>query len=207
VIHTSTSEVYGTAQYVPIDEVHRLQGQSPYSASKIGADKLAESFHRSFGLPVATLRPFNTYGPRQSARAVIPTIISQALTQREIRLGALDPMRDFTFIEDTVEGFLQISTCPDVEGQEINIGSGDCISIGNLAAKILAVVGRDLPVVTENERLRPVHSEVMRLHADAEKARKLLGWQARVSLDQGLQRTLDWIREHLDLYRPDVYEV
>lgn len=207
VIHTSSSEVYGTAQYVPINEAHPLKGQSPYSASKIGADKLAESFHRSFGLPVATLRPFNTYGPRQSARAVIPTIISQALTQSEVRLGALDPMRDFTFVEDTVEGFLQMSTCLDVEGQEINIGSGDCISIGDLAAKVLSLVGRDLPIVAENQRLRPRHSEVMRLHAGTEKARELLGWQPLTSLDEGLQRTIDWIGAHLDLYRPDVYEV
>jgi dTDP-glucose 4,6-dehydratase len=207
VIHTSTSEVYGTAQYVPIDEIHPLQGQSPYSASKIGADKLAESFHRAFGLPVATLRPFNTYGPRQSARAVIPTIISQALSRQEIRLGSLAPERDFTFVEDTVEGFLQIGTHSGVEGQEFNIGSDECISIGSLATKIMAIVGRDLPVVTESERLRPARSEVMRLHAGTEKARRLLGWQAQVSLDEGLQRTLDWIRQHSDLYRPDIYEV
>jgi NAD dependent epimerase/dehydratase len=207
VVHTSTSEVYGTAQYVPIDEAHPLQGQSPYSASKIGADKIAESFCRSFDLPVATLRPFNTYGPRQSARAVIPTIISQALASDAIRLGALDPLRDFTFVEDTVEGFLRAGWFESSVGQEINIGAGDCISIGDLAQKILALTGRDLPIICEDQRLRPPQSEVMRLHAGTEKARSLLGWEPRVPLDEGLTRTIAWIRERIDLYRPDVYEV
>jgi NAD dependent epimerase/dehydratase len=207
VVHTSTSETYGTAQYVPIDEKHPLQGQSPYSASKIGADKLVESFYRSFGVPVATLRPFNTYGPRQSARAVIPTIIVQALVLDQIRLGALEPQRDFTFVEDTVDGFLRIGFCADVVGQMINIGSEDCISIGDLTRKILGLIGRDLPVLSEDQRLRPSQSEVMRLHANSEKARDLLGWQPRTSLDDGLQRTIDWIQGHIDLYRPGEYEV
>ena len=207
VVHTSTSEVYGTAQYVPIDEDHPLQGQSPYSASKIGADKIAESFYRSFGTPVATLRPFNTYGPRQSARAVIPTIISQALTADVIRLGALDPMRDFTFVEDTVEGFLRTGLRDTVVGQEINLGAGECISIGDLAQKILALVGRDLPITCEQARLRPSQSEVMRLQADTQKARKLLHWEPQVALEEGLQRTIAWIRANLWRYRPDVYEV
>jgi NAD dependent epimerase/dehydratase len=207
IVHTSTSEVYGTAQYAPIDESHPLQGQSPYSASKIGADKIAESFSRSFEVPVATLRPFNTYGPRQSARAVIPTIISQALASDRIRLGALDPMRDFTFVTDTVDGFLRIGWQPEAIGQEINIGASDCISIGDLARRVLSLVGRDLPIVCEEQRLRPPKSEVMRLHAGTHKARQLLGWEPRVSLDEGLQHTIQWIREHLDLYRPDVYEV
>jgi dTDP-glucose 4,6-dehydratase len=207
VVHTSTSEVYGTAQYVPIDEQHPLQGQSPYSASKIGADKIAESFCRSFDVPVATLRPFNTYGPRQSARAVIPTIISQALASDAIRLGALDPLRDFTFVEDTVEGFLRAGWFESAVGQEINIGAGDCISIGDLAQKILILIGRDLPIVCEEQRLRPAQSEVMRLHAGTEKARRLLGWEPRVPLDEGLMRTIAWIREQIDLYRPEVYEV
>lgn len=206
-VHTSTSEVYGTAQYVPIDEVHPLQGQSPYSASKIGADKVVESFYCSFALPVATLRPFNTYGPRQSARAVIPTIITQALICDEIRLGALEPMRDFTFVEDTVEGFLRMADAEEAIGQQINIGAGDCISIGALVDKVLRLVGRDLPVVTEEKRLRPAKSEVMRLHASNAQAHELLGWQPRVSLDEGLARTMEWIRENLGLYRPDVYEV
>jgi NAD dependent epimerase/dehydratase len=207
VVHTSTSEVYGTARYVPIDEAHPLQGQSPYSASKIGADKIVESFYRSFGLPVATLRPFNTYGPRQSARAVIPTIITQALAADQIRLGALDPLRDFTFVADTVEAFLLMGWVPEAVGQEINAGAGDCISIGDLASKILALVGRDLPIVCEDQRLRPPDSEVMRLHAGTARARQVLGWEPRVSLDEGLQRTIDWVRDHLALYRPGVYEV
>jgi NAD dependent epimerase/dehydratase len=207
VVHTSTSEVYGTAQYVPIDETHPLQGQSPYSASKIGADKIAESFYRSFGTPVAIMRPFNTYGPRQSARAVIPAIISQALASDEIRLGALDPMRDFTFVDDTVEGFLRTGTYDSAVGQEVNIGAGECISIGELARKILVLVERDLPIVCEPARLRPSKSEVMRLHADTQRARELLDWEPRVTLDEGIRRTIDWIKANLARYRPDVYEV
>jgi dTDP-glucose 4,6-dehydratase len=207
IVHTSSSEVYGTAQYVPIDEKHPLQGQSPYSASKIGADKIVESFYRSFDLPVATLRPFNTYGPRQSARAVIPTIISQALTSDVIRLGALDPVRDFTFVKDTVDGFLYAGWHKAAVGQEINIGAGDCISIGDLTQKILALIGCDLPIVCEDQRLRPPQSEVMRLYAGTAKARRLIGWEARVSLDEGLQCTIVWMRKNLERYRPDVYEV
>ena len=207
VVHTSSSEVYGTALYTPIDEAHPLQGQSPYSASKIGADKIAESFFRSFGVPVATIRPFNTYGPRQSARAVIPTIAVQALSSEQIRLGALDPVRDFTFVDDTVEGFLQVGRQEAAAGQEINIGSGECISVGELARKILSIVGRDLPIVGEDQRRRPAQSEVLRLHASPDKARQLLGWQAQVSLDDGLRRTVDWLRDHLRLYRPGQYEV
>jgi NAD dependent epimerase/dehydratase len=207
VVHTSTSEVYGTALYVPIDEDHPLQGQSPYSASKIGADKITESFYRSFGLPVATLRPFNTYGPRQSARAVIPTIISQALTSDSIRLGALDPMRDFTYVTDTVDGFLRAGWYKEAVGQEINIGAQECISVGDLARKIMRLVRRELPIVSEDQRLRPSQSEVMRLHAGTGKARKLLHWEPHTSLDDGLQRTIEWIGGHLDLYRPEVYEV
>jgi len=207
VVHTSTSEVYGTAQYVPIDEKHPLQGQSPYSASKIGADKIAESFYRSFGVPVATLRPFNTYGPRQSARAVIPTIISQALTSDAVRLGALDPIRDFMFVDDTVDGFLRMGWYEAAVGQEINIGAGDCISIGDLTHKILTLIGRDLPIVCEQERLRPSQSEVMRLHASIQKARQLILWEPRVSLDDGLQCTIDWVRDHIRWYRPGTYEV
>jgi len=207
VVHTSTSEVYGTAIYAPIDEAHPLQGQSPYSASKIGADKIAESFNRSFGLPVATIRPFNTYGPRQSARAVIPTIITQALAGSEIRLGALDPVRDFTFVEDTVSGFLHVGWHTSAVGQEVNIGGGECISIGDLAAKILALVGRDLPVLGDPQRMRPALSEVLKLHAGADKARQLLGWEAHVGLDEGLRRTIEWIGRNMDRYRPGVYEV
>jgi NAD dependent epimerase/dehydratase len=207
VVHTSSSEVYGTAQYVPIDERHPLQGQSPYSASKIGADKIAESFCRSFEVPVAVLRPFNTYGPRQSARAVIPTIIAQALVSDRIRLGALEPVRDFMFVDDTVEGFLRAGWCEAAVGQEINVGTGDCLSIGDLARRILALVGRDLPIVCEDLRLRPPQSEVMRLRASTEKAHSLLGWQPCVPLEEGLRRTIEWIRDHLELYRPEQYEV
>ncbi|MBN1139908.1 MAG: SDR family NAD(P)-dependent oxidoreductase [Anaerolineae bacterium] len=205
-VHTSTSEVYGTAQYVPIDEQHPLQGQSPYSASKIGADKLTESFYRSFGLPVATLRPFNTYGPRQSARAVIPTIITQALTLDQVRLGALEPRRDLTFVTDTVDAFVRLGAS-GVVGKEINAGTGGSISIGELARKIMHLVGRDLPIVVDEQRLRPAHSEVMHLQADPEKARRLIGWKPQVSLEEGLQRTIEWVRGHMGLYRPTVYEV
>jgi dTDP-glucose 4,6-dehydratase len=207
VVQTSSSEVYGTAQYAPIDEAHPLQGQSPYSASKIGADKLAESFHRSFGVPVAVIRPFNTYGPRQSARAVIPTIIAQALASDRVSLGALDPVRDFTFVSDTVEGFLRVGCHPSAIGQEINVGSGECISIGDLARRILALVGRDLPIECDVQRLRPETSEVRRLHAASSKASSLLGWEPRVSLDEGLRQTIAWISQHRDRYRPNVYEV
>jgi NAD dependent epimerase/dehydratase len=207
VVHTSTSEVYGTAQYSPIDEKHPIQGQSPYSASKIGADELARSFYLSFGVPVAILRPFNTYGPRQSARAVIPTIIVQALSMKQIKLGALEPIRDFTFVDDTVEGFMRMGINTNAVGQVINLGSEECISIGDLAHKILSIMGKDLPILCENQRLRPPLSEVMRLHASTEKARELLGWQPRTSLDEGLKKTIDWIKGHLKLYRPGEYEV
>jgi len=207
IVHTSTSEVYGTAQYTPIDEGHPLQGQSPYSASKIGADKIVESFVRSFELPVATLRPFNTYGPRQSARAVIPTIITQALARDEIRLGSLTPQRDLTFVADTVDGFVRMASHGAAVGQEVNIGADATISIGELANKILRIVGRDLPIVTDEQRLRPAGSEVLRLWADNRKATALLGWRPQVSLDDGLARTVAWIRANLDRYRPGVYEV
>lgn len=207
IVHTSSSEVYGTAQYTPINEQHPLQGQSPYSASKIGADKIAESFHRSFGLPVVTLRPFNTYGPRQSARAVIPTIITQALTCSEIHLGALSPRRDFTFVSDTVEGFFRAGSVPAAIGQELNIGAGECISIEDLVYKIMALIGWELPVMCQEERLRPEQSEVLQLHAEATKARDLLAWEPQVSLTEGLTHTITWISDHLDLYRPGQYEV
>ncbi len=207
IVHTSTSEVYGTAQYTPIDESHPLQGQSPYSASKIGADKIVESFVRSFELPVATLRPFNTYGPRQSARAVIPTIITQALAKDEIRLGSLTPQRDLTFVADTVDGFVRMATHDAAIGQEVNIGADATISIGELAQKILRIVGRELPIVTDEQRLRPAGSEVLRLWADNRKAAELIGWRPQVSLDEGLARTVAWIRDNLSRYRPGVYEV
>lgn len=207
VVHTSTSEVYGTARYTPIDEAHPLQGQSPYSASKIGADKIAESFYRAFNVPVVTLRPFNTYGPRQSARAVIPTIISQALSRDEVHLGSLDTWRDFTFVKDTAEGFLRIAAAENILGQEINIGNNAAISIGDLAEKIFAILGKKTRIVTETQRLRPEKSEVLKLHAANQKAQDLMGWKPQVSLDQGLRLTIEWIKEHLDLFKPDQYTV
>lgn len=206
-IHTSTSEVYGTAQYVPIDEKHPLQGQSPYSASKIGADKIAESYFRSFNVPVATVRPFNTYGPRQSARAVIPTIISQALTKNEISLGSLFPTRDFTYVEDIVDGFIMAAESDKSIGEVINLGSGFEISIGDLAQKILHLLKKDIKIDSESERVRPAKSEVERLIADVSKAKKLLGWESKVSLDEGLQLTIEWFKENIALYTTDRYVV
>lgn len=211
IVHTSTSEVYGTAQYVPIDENHPLQGQSPYSASKIGADKIAESFYRSFEVPVATIRPFNQYGPRQSARAVIPTIITQALTGNTIQLGSLTPTRDFTFVRDTVDAFIAIAESPRSVGEVINIGTGTEISIGDLAKKIIALVDADgdrkISIVSEDRRKRPEKSEVNRLLADITKAKKLIGWQPTFTLDQGLKITVDWISKSLRHYRPKTYEI
>ena len=206
-VHTSTSEVYGTAATERIREDHALQGQSPYSASKIAADKLVESYRRSFDVPAVTVRPFNTYGPRQSARAVIPTIITQALSSPEIRLGSVTPTRDLTFVEDTVRGFMLAATADDVVGREINLGSDAEISIGSLADRINHLVGRSIPIVQEEQRTRPGHSEVQRLHADSTLARERLGWEPRVSLDDGLTRTIAWVREHLDFYRVGTYEV
>ena len=207
-VHTSTSEVYGTARYVPIDEEHPLQGQSPYSASKIAADKLAEAFHLSFGLPVATIRPFNTYGPRQSARAVIPTIITQALTEPEVHLGNLEPTRDFNYVGDIVDGFIRIAERPDAVGQVINIGSGKEISIGNLTSSILDLVGRrDVPVIRDDKRLRPDHSEVERLCADNHKAHETLGWSPSHTLEEGLAQTIEWIRDNLERYRVGAYAI
>jgi len=207
VVHTSTSEVYGTARTVPISEDHPLQGQSPYSASKIGADKLAESFYCSYDLPVATIRPFNAYGPRQSARAVIPTIITQALIRDRIYLGDLTPRRDFTYVADTVDGFLKVAEADRAIGQTINIGSDQEISIGDLAQKIINLVGRNVEILTDKQRLRPKRSEVNRLWADNHKARELLDWLPRTSLDEGLLKTIDWISRHLDCYRPGEYQV
>lgn len=207
VIHTSTSEVYGTALRVPIDEKHPLQAQSPYSASKIGADKLAESFYRSFDTPVVTLRPFNTYGPRQSARAVIPTIIAQALTQDRVQLGNLDARRDLTYVADTVAGFLQVGQTSGVEGETFNLGSGEEISIGDLAQQVLALIGRDVKITIDVERLRPEKSEVQRLLSDNSLARERLGWQPTVRLEEGLSRTIEWVRQNINRFRSDQYQV
>lgn len=204
-MHTSTSEVYGTARYVPIDEAHPLQGQSPYSATKIGADKLAEAFHLSFDLPVVTIRPFNTFGPRQSARAVIPAIITQCLSGETVRLGNLNPTRDLNFVSNTVDGFIAAADAPDAPGQTINLGSGREIRIGDLAELIGRLTATAVHIESENVRIRPEKSEVERLLASNDKAKILLGWFPRVSLEEGLDRTIGWMRAHLDRYRPGVY--
>ena len=205
VVHTSTSEVFGTAQYVPIDEKHPLQGQSPYSASKIGADKIAEGFFRSYKLPVAILRPFNTFGPRQSTRAVIPTMITQALRGKNIRLGSLEPTRDFTFVTDTVDGFIKIAEANGAVGEEINIGTGREISIGDLAEKIIKKTDPNLKVVQEKKRKRPVGSEVLRLCVNNKKARKIMGWKPRYNLDKGLTETIAWFKSNMNLYEHEGY--
>lgn len=192
-VHTSTSEVYGSAAFVPMTEEHPLRGQSPYSATKIGADKLAEAFHLSFGLPVITVRPFNTYGPRQSERAVIPTIIAQVLNGERVRLGNLRPTRDFTYVTDTVGGFIRAAESGEAVGSAVNLGTGSEVSVGELANRIMARVGRTVPVEEEDQRMRPEGSEVDRLCSDNSRARTLLGWQPRVSLDEGLGLTIDWI--------------
>jgi NAD dependent epimerase/dehydratase len=205
-VHTSSSEVYGSALQVPISEAHPLQGQSPYSASKIGADKLAESFYCAFELPVVTIRPFNTYGPRQSARAVIPTIITQALTRESIHLGNQNTRRDFTFVQDTVAGLMKAVDVPGVDGKVFNLGTGCEITIGELAQKIIHKTGRQVEITADPVRLRPERSEVMRLLSDNSLARKTLGWTPEVSLDDGLDRTIEWIKNHLDLYQIGTYE-
>jgi dTDP-glucose 4,6-dehydratase len=207
VVHTSTSEVYGTACYVPIDENHPLQGQSPYSASKIGADKLAEAFYHSYHLPVATIRPFNTYGPRQSARAIIPTVILQALTQSEVRLGNLDPTRDFTYVEDTVEGFIKVAEHPQAVGQVTNIGSGQETSIRQLAATVLELTGKHTPLVQDEQRVRPQSSEVQRLCADNTRARETIGWRPQCQLKEGLVKTICWVEENIGRFHVGEYVV
>ena len=205
-VHTSTSETYGTAQYTPMDEGHPLTGQSPYSASKIGADKIAERYHRSFDVPVSTIRPFNTYGPRQSARAIIPTIVSQALTRSTITLGSLDPVRDFTFVSDTVSGFLSVAASQDAIGTTVNIGFGRGITIKELAHTILSLMGVSLPLKSTEERVRPAASEVRALICDNTKARRTCGWEPQWSLEQGLRETIDFVKKHPELYKPDNYQ-
>jgi NAD dependent epimerase/dehydratase len=207
IVHTSTSEVYGSAEYVPIDESHPLKGQSPYSASKIGADKMAEAFFLSFSTPVVTLRPFNTFGPRQSARAVIPTIISQCLAKEIVKLGGLSPTRDFTYVTDTVSGFIKAATSDAAIGETINLGVGEEISINDLAVVIADLTGRDFQIEQDATRERPPESEVDRLLSDNTRARELLGWMPEVSLKQGLRETIDWLRANQDKYRADEYTV
>jgi len=208
VIHTSTSEVYGTAQYVPIDEKHPVQGQSPYSATKIAADMLAESFQRSFDLPVAICRPFNTYGPRQSARAIIPTIITQIIAKRPIvHLGNTDTTRDFNYVTDVAEGFIKIAESGNAIGEVINIGSGHEISIAELFQKISELLGMNPKLETDVSRVRPPSSEVERLCADNSKARDLLGWEPKVQLDEGLVRTAEWFSKNQDKYKQGIYNI
>jgi len=206
VIHVSTSEVYGTAQYVPIDEKHPLQGQSPYSASKIGADMIAESFYRSFGVPVTIVRPFNTFGPRQSARAVIPTIISQVLTKECVYLGALHPTRDYTYIDDVVEAFIKVASL-GLAGEVINIGSNFEISIGDIARKVMSIMSKSKEVLVDPQRIRPPKSEVERLWCDNTKAKGLLKWEPKIGFDEGLKMTIAWISDSISLYKPELYNV
>jgi NAD dependent epimerase/dehydratase len=206
VVHTSTSETYGTANYVPIDEDHPLQAQSPYAATKIGADKLAQSFHHSYGLPLTTVRPFNTYGPRQSSRAVIPTITAQAIRGTTVKLGHVAPTRDFTYVADTVEGFVRAAECAAV-GQTFNLGSGDEISIGGLVQLVGEILGKELQIEHERGRDRPDSSEVDRLVSDNRRAREVLGWEPTVSLREGLTRTVAWFDANPGPLSPHVYTV
>jgi NAD dependent epimerase/dehydratase len=205
VVLTSTSEVYGSARYVPIDEEHPLHGQSPYAATKIGADALGLSYHRAFDLPVAILRPFNTFGPRQSARAIIPTIISQALTRPVVRLGSLEPRRDLTYVQDTVSGFVSIASCDAAVGRVVNIGRGEDLSIGDLVERIGARLGTPLRVEADPRRIRPAASEVDRLLAGSALARTLWGWEPQYSLDRALDETIAWVRANLGRFRVDAY--
>ena len=207
VVLTSTSEVYGTARYVPIDEDHPLQAQSPYAASKIAADKLGEAFHRSYQLPVSIVRPFNAFGPRQSTRAVIPTIIAQALRENRILLGATSPKRDFTFVKDIVRGFVRIAEVEEAIGEVINLGTGREISIADLALQIASLVGRELNIVTDEQRLRPGGSEVDRLCCNGAKAHRLLGWESQYSLEEGLRITIEWLKASNELEDPRRYRI
>jgi NAD dependent epimerase/dehydratase len=207
VVHTSTSEVYGTARYAPIDEKHPLQGQSPYSASKIGADKIAEAFYLSFETPVVTVRPFNTFGPRQSARAVIPTIISQLNKGDVVQLGSLHPTRDLNFVENTVDGFIACAESSIAIGRTFNLGSGREISIGELASLIAKLMEKPIQIRGDQKRLRPSGSEVERLVADNTLVRELTGWSPQIDLEEGLQRTIAWIRDNPSFYRPDMYSI
>ncbi|MDT8286142.1 MAG: SDR family NAD(P)-dependent oxidoreductase [Elusimicrobiales bacterium] len=207
IVTTSTSEVYGTALYTPIDEKHPLQAQSPYSASKIAADKIAESFHRTYGVPVAVIRPFNTYGPRQSDRAIIPTIIAQAMTKKVITLGTLTPRRDLNFVLDTVDGFIKTAESPRSVGRVMNIGTGRDISVGELASGILRLMGSKARIRTANARKRPKGSEVMQLLCDNSLAADLIGWKPKTTLESGLKQTIDWMKAHSEGYAPDKYQI
>jgi len=205
VVLTSTSEVYGTARYVPIDEAHPLQGQSPYAATKIGSDALGISYFCAFGLPVSVLRPFNTFGPRQSARAIIPTVISQALAGGVVKLGSLDPRRDLTYVKDTVTGFVKIASCEAALGRVVNIGRGEDLTIGELVERIAARIGKPIEVQADPQRVRPAASEVGRLLAGTKLAQELFDWKPAYSLDAGLDETIDWVKANPGLFRPGEY--
>jgi NAD dependent epimerase/dehydratase len=207
VVHTSTSEVYGTAMTVPIGEQHPLHPQSPYAATKVAADQLALSYHRSFDTPVVIARPFNTYGPRQSARAVIPTIVAQALSRELIELGATHPTRDFLHVEDTVGGIMRCATAEGIEGEVINLGTGVEVSIAQVVDHVLRLLEREVPVALDADRLRPAESEVERLLADPAKAKALIGWEPEVDLVEGLRRTIDWMTDSLGSYKPSIYNI
>ncbi len=205
---TSTSEVYGTAQYVPIDEKHPYQGQSPYSATKIGADRLAESFYRSFNTPITIVRPFNTFGPRQSARAIIPTIIMQLLSgASEIKLGSLTPTRDFNYVKDTVNGFVEISKHDNTIGQEINIATQKEISMEDTAKTIINLINPKAKIICDEERLRPVNSEVNRLLGSNEKIKQYTGWKPKYTFEEGISETIEWFKNNLDRYKTDIYNI
>lgn len=208
ILITSTSEVYGTAQYVPIDEKHPYQGQSPYSATKIGADRLAESFYRSFNLPLTIVRPFNTYGPRQSARAVIPTIITQLLSGvEEIKLGALTPTRDFNYVKDTARGFIEIAKSQCTIGEEINIATQQEISIGQLANELISQINPKAKIVCEEERMRPQNSEVQRLLGSNEKIKRLTNWKPNYSFEKGIEETIEWMKQNKEKYKSNIYNI
>lgn len=208
ILVTSTSEVYGTAKYVPIDEEHPYQGQSPYSATKIGADRIAESFYRSFNMPITIVRPFNTYGPRQSARAVIPTIITQLLSGvKEIKLGSLSPTRDFNYVKDTVRGFIEIAKSDKTIGQEINIATQQEISIGQLAEELIKQINPNAKIVCDEIRLRPENSEVNRLLGSNKKIKELTNWEPKYSLEEGLKETIEFLKNNMDKYKSDIYNL
>jgi len=207
IVVTSTSEIYGTPLYLPIDEKHPPQGQSPYAASKIAADKLAESFFLSYDLPVAVIRPFNTFGPRQSARAIVPTIITQALSGEKVSLGSLEPSRDLLFVKDTAAGFNVVASHDSAVGKVINIGTGGDVSVGDLVGLVANLLGKPLEVIEDPQRVRPARSEIPRLSCNYALAEELLGWEPKYTLEEGLVETLDWIRDHLDKYKSGLYNV
>ncbi len=207
VIHTSTSEIYGTAQYVPMDESHPVNPQSPYAATKLGADLLALSFYRSFDLPVGVIRPFNIYGPRQSARAVIPSIITQALLKRRIKLGSVYPTRDLTFVEDSVKGFIDFAECEKTKGQVVNLGSSQEVSINQIVKLVSNYLGKKVQILREKQRVRPEKSEVERLFSDSSKAKRLFGWHPQTDLSQGIKKTIGWYEKNLNRYKANIYNI